>query len=152
MSSVRAWLNHYALVLLAMVGSFSFHGALLWSGSYRNTYDAYVHIFFADHYARGWFELWEPRWYTGFTMASYPPLTHQLTALISLLSTLPTGYITVMLFSAVFTTLGVYRFSRLWVAHRPASYAALLVVFSTSVAEVAHVLGSCPRSLCWALC
>ncbi len=29
------------------------------------SYDAYAHIFFADHYRRWWFNLFEPRWFGG---------------------------------------------------------------------------------------
>jgi len=49
----------------------------------RTAYDTYTHIFFADHYRHAWFSLWEPRWYLGFSVASYPPLVHQLIALLS---------------------------------------------------------------------
>lgn len=139
-----SWFTRYRLLVLAIAGSLIFHGALLLAGSYRGTYDAYVHIFFADHYARSWWNPWEPRWYTGFTLFSYPPLTHQLTALISKISSLPTGFIIVMLSSTLVTTLGVYRFSRLWVSERPALYAALLVVVSSSIAETVHVFGQLP--------
>lgn len=136
--------THYRLVILAMVGSLLFHGVLLLSGSYKGTYDAYVHIFFGDHYRRAWWTLWEPRWYTGFTMVSYPPLTHQLTALIARVFSLPAGFITVMTVSSMVSTLGVYRFSRLWVDERPAQYAALLAVVSSSIAETVHVFGQLP--------
>jgi len=141
---MRRWFQHYQLVVLAVIGTLSFHAGLLMAGSYRSTYDAYVHMFFGDHYARAWWSLWEPRWYTGFTMASYPPLTHQLIALISKVSTIPVGFCVVMLFSACMTTIGVYRFSLLWVNHRAASYAALLTVFSSSIAETVHVFGQLP--------
>ena len=139
-----AWFTRYRLLVIALLGTLIFHGALLFAGSYRETYDAFVHIFLADHYARSWWNLWEPRWYTGFTMISYPPLTHQLTAILSWFTSLPTGFIIVTLFSTVFTTLGVYRFSRLWVPHRPALYAALLTMMSSSVAETVHVFGQLP--------
>lgn len=141
---LEAWFSHNRLLVLAVVGTVIFHGGLLLSGSYRGTYDAYVHIFFADHYERSWWSLWEPRWYTGFTMVSYPPLTHQLTALISKVSSLPTGFMTVMLLSTVTTTIGIFRFSRLWVGQRPALYAALLAVVSSSIAETVHVFGQLP--------
>jgi hypothetical protein len=59
--------------VLALVLGGVFHGGLLFGGSWRGTYDAWVHIFFADHYQRSWFEMFEPRWYTGFSVASYPP-------------------------------------------------------------------------------
>ncbi|MBX3082877.1 MAG: hypothetical protein KF716_14670 [Anaerolineae bacterium] len=132
------------LLLLAVIGALALHGMLLFAGSYRGTYDAYVHIFFADHYRRYWFDLWEPRWYTGFTMVSYPPLTHQLTALLSYPFGLLNGFILVMLFGAVTTTIGVYRFSRLWVSERAATYATVITVFSSSIAETVHVFGQLP--------
>lgn len=141
---VETGLMHHKLLLLALVGSLAFHGVLLLSGTYRGTYDAYVHIFFADHYSRDWWSLWEPRWYTGFTMASYPPLTHQLTALLSRFTSLTTGFVIVMTVSTLMVTLGVYRFSQLWVSRRAAGYAALLVVFSSSIAETVHVFGQLP--------
>lgn len=134
----------YRILLIALISTFSFHASLLLAGSYRGTYDAYVHIFFGDHYARAWWNLWEPRWYTGFTVVSYPPLTHQLIAIISKFSSLPTGFVVVMITATVLNTLGIYRFSRLWVGHRPASYAALLAVFSSSIAETVHVFGQLP--------
>jgi len=138
------WFKDYRLLVLAVVITLVFHGGLLLSGTYQGTYDAYVHIFFADHYERSWWNPWEPRWYTGFTMVSYPPLTHQLTALISKVSSLPTGFITVMLISTVTCTIGVFRFSRLWVPLRPALYAALLGSVSSSIAETVHVFGQLP--------
>ena len=138
------WFSRNRLIILAIVGTLIFHGGLLLAGSYRGTYDAFVHMFFADHYDRSWWNPWEPRWYTGFTLVSYPPLTHQLTALISKVSSIPIGFMTVMLFATLTTTLGVYRFSRLWVDKRPATYAALLAVVSSSISETVHVFGQLP--------
>jgi len=138
------WFSRNRLIILAIVGTLIFHGGLLLAGSYQGTYDAFVHMFFADHYDRSWWNPWEPRWYTGFTLVSYPPLTHQLTALISKVSSIPIGFMTVMLFATLTTTLGVYRFSRLWVDKRPATYAALLAVVSSSIAETVHVFGQLP--------
>jgi len=138
------WFVRYRWLIFALVITLIFHGGLLLSGTYQRTYDAYVHIFFADHYARSWWNPWEPRWYTGFTMVSYPPLTHQLTALISKIASLPTGFMTVMLVSTLTSTLGIYRFSRLWVGERPAMYAALLASVSSSIAETVHVFGQLP--------
>ncbi len=143
-TTIEQWLSDNRYLLIALVGTFAFHGVILFSGSYRGTYDAYVHMFFADHYARGWWDLWEPRWYTGFTTVSYPPLSHQTTALLSKVFSIPTGFTLVMLVASVNATLGVYRFSRLWVAERPAGYAALLAVFSSSFAETIHVFGQLP--------
>ncbi|MBK8020805.1 MAG: hypothetical protein IPK19_05085 [Chloroflexi bacterium] len=138
------WFRHNQLLILAIIGTLTLHGVLLMRGSYVSTYDAWVHIFFGDHYARAWWSLWEPRWYTGFTMASYPPLTHQLIGLLSKFMTLPGAFGVIIVTASGLTTLGVYRFSRLWVNHRAASYAALLTVFSSSIAETIHVFGQLP--------
>ncbi len=139
------FLTRQRWLLVALVVALFFHGALLLAGSYRGTYDAYVHIFFGDHYRRDWFSLWDTRWYTGFTLVSYPPLTHQLIGLIAKLTgNLTTGFVIVMLTSSLTTTLGVYRFSRLWINERAAGYAALLTAFSSSIAETVHVFGQLP--------
>lgn len=139
-----AWIAYNRILLLAIIGTFMVHAGLLFNGTLWGTYDAFVHMFFADHYARGWFDLWEERWYTGFTMVSYPPLTHQLTALISKFSSIKMGYVLSILASTIITMIGIYRFSRLWVNHRAASYAALLAVFSSSITETVHVFGQSP--------
>jgi len=55
----------------------------LFSGYQQRAFDSYVHMFLADHYVRGWFDLWEPRWYGGFSVITYPPLAHQLVAVFS---------------------------------------------------------------------
>lgn len=44
------------LMTVAVLGALVFHGGLSLFGTYRNTYDAYVHIFFADHWRRAWFD------------------------------------------------------------------------------------------------
>ena len=63
---------------LAVLFSCLFHGALILAARYRLSYDAYVHMFFGDHYRMHWWSLWDGRWYTGFSVTSYPPLVHQL--------------------------------------------------------------------------
>src|SRR5258708_3645016 len=70
-------------LLLALTLAFIYHGVMILSGTFRHTYDALIHIFFADHYYRYWFDPWEYRWYTGFTMTSYPPGSQQSIALLA---------------------------------------------------------------------
>jgi len=142
---MRSLLNRYnPLLFLALAIALAYHGSLLLSGTYTHTYDAYVHIFFADHYARAWFDHWEPRWYTGFPMTSYPPGSQQLIALLSYLVGLQTGFVIVALFSVLNVTLGIYRFSKIWVCEEAAGYAALLTVFASCIAETVHVFGQLP--------
>ncbi len=128
----------------AIALAFLVHGVLLASGSYRGTYDAWVHIFFGDHYARDWFSTWEPRWYTGFTTVSYPPASHQSIALVSMFVGLTTAFVAVQLAAVVTVIVGVYRFSLLWVSREAAGWAALLAVVSSSIAEVVHTFGQLP--------
>ena len=72
-------LNGIFLLCIALGMAVMTHGALL-PFTHGNTYDAYIHMFFGEHYARSWFDPWEPRWYTGFATTSYPPGTHMMIA------------------------------------------------------------------------
>lgn len=120
------------------------HGSLLVSGTFRGTYDAYVHMFFGDHYARDWFSTWETRWYTGFTTVSYPPGTHQMIAALSKLVGLETAFVLVQLAAILLLVTGVYRMAAIWVSPEASRWAAMLTVISTSVAEAIHVFGQLP--------
>ncbi|MFT4616835.1 MAG: hypothetical protein ACI89G_000905 [Minisyncoccia bacterium] len=122
------------------------HGALLTAGSYRGSYDAWVHIFFGDHYARDWFSTWEPRWYTGFTVTSYPPASHQAIGLFSRLIGLEAAFVVLQIAAVLNIVVGVYRFSMLWVSREAAGWAALLAVVSSSLAEVVHTFGQLPTT------
>lgn len=135
-------------LLLALALAFVYHGVLLSSYDFKRTYDALIHIFFADHYYRYWWDPWEYRWYTGFTMTSYPPGSQQSIALIAHLFSgdLLKAFIVVQLFSILNITLGTYRFSRIWVSEEAAGYAALLVVFCSSITETVHVFGQLPTT------
>jgi hypothetical protein len=135
------------LLFLALGSALTFHGGLLLSGSFTKTYDAYVHLFFADHYQRGWFSTWEPRWYTGFTTVSYPPGAHQALAAVGKVVGLKAAFPIVQLAAILNTTLGIYRYSRIWVQERPAVYAAIAFVFSTCIAETVHVFGQLPTTI-----
>ena len=127
------------------------HGTLLVAGSFRGTYDAYVHIFLGDHYARDWFSTWETRWYTGFTTVSYPPGTHHMIAALSKLISLEAAFVVVQLTGVALLVIGAVRMSRLWVSPQAANWAGALVVVSTSVAEAVHVFGQLPTIVALAL-
>jgi len=134
-------------IQLTLMLALLIHTPLLLSGSFRRTYDAYVHIFFADHYARDWFSTWETRWYTGFTTVSYPPGTHQLMALLSSIFGLEGAFIVVQIAGVLLLVIGVYRTSLLWVDEHSARWAALLAVLSTSIAEAVHIFGQLPTTV-----
>lgn len=132
------------LLAVALLLALLFHGTLLAFGSYRNTFDAYVHIFFADHYARSWFNNWEPRWYTGFTVTSYPPGSHELIALFSFAVGLSWAFVIVQTLAILLLVVGVYRFSRLWVDPAAAGLAAIIAALSPAIGEAVHVYGQLP--------
>ncbi len=132
------------LLSLAVLVSFGLHGLLITNHLYRMSYDAFVHLFFADHYRRAWWELWEPRWYAGFSVASYPPLVHQAIGLLSHLIGLERAWSVVLLGALTTLPIGVYSFSRLFVGRRAAGYAALMTALLPSVALTAHTFGQLP--------
>ncbi|MEZ4675115.1 MAG: glycosyltransferase family 39 protein [Caldilineaceae bacterium] len=142
---VEVWKPQRPLLLVAIFGALVIHGGLALYGSYANTYDAYIHMFFADHWLKSWFDHWDPRWYTGFTMTSYPPLSHQSVALLSKLTgDLRTAFVLVQTIAMALLTLGMYRFAKLWVDDEAAQWAAIWLVLSSGVAETVHVFGQLP--------
>src|SRR4029077_9823409 len=106
-----------------------------------------THIFFADHYRMSWFALWEPRWFGGFSVSAYPPLVHQLIALLSF----PLGYegafAILLLLTLVVFPLAAWRFALVFVPAGAASFAAIVAVFVPGVALAAHSYGQLPTLL-----
>lgn len=140
-----SWQARRPILLAALFGALLLHGMLGFYGSYAQTYDAYIHMFFADHWVRSWFDHWEPRWYTGFTMTSYPPLSHQSVAILSAFTgDLRTAFVLVQTTAMTLMTLGMYRFAQLWVDEEAAQWAALWLVCSSALAETIHVFGQLP--------
>ncbi len=134
------------LLLVALAGCVLFHGGLL-PFTHANTYDAFIHMFFADSYHRSWFDPWEPRWYTGFATTSYPPGSHMAIAALMHFLPLRAAFVLVQVIGLVLLTVGVYRFSRLWVKARSAGYAAISLVLASSVSETVHLFGQLPTIL-----
>ena len=93
------------------------------------SYDANFHIFFASHYLHHWFDPWNTKWYAGFSQMTYPPLPQQWVAVLSHIFGLDMAYMAVQMAAILLLVVGVYRFAKLWVSPRAASYAALASVF-----------------------
>ncbi|MFT6414791.1 MAG: hypothetical protein ACJARZ_000123 [Dokdonia sp.] len=111
----------------------------------ERTYDALIHLFFANHYATSWFEPWNYSWYTGFTVMGYPPLVHQTIGALSYIGGLKFGMFTVALIGVVLFITGVYRFTQVLIPNKKvAGYAAILAVFSSSFVETLHIFGQLP--------
>lgn len=105
------------------------------------SYDTNFHIFFASHYVHHWFDPWNAKWYAGFSQTTYPPLPQQWVALLSHLLGLDMAYMAVQLAAVLLLTLGVYRFSLLWISPRAASFAALASVFLGSESFLVYSAG-----------
>jgi len=112
-----------------------------------NSYDANFHVFFASHYAHSWFNPWNPKWFAGFSQATYPPLAHQWIALLSYVFGLHMAYLLVQLVGILLVPVGVYRFARLWVDERASSYAALFSIFLGALAFLVYSAGQLPTTL-----
>ena len=132
------------IVLLAL----AIHGPLLaLQLPLTNSYDANFHIFFASHYAHHWFDPWNPKWFAGFSQTTYPPLAHQWIALLSYVFGLHMAFLLVQLIAVLLTPVSVYKFARLWVDERAASYASLFSVFAGAVAFLVYSAGQLPTTL-----
>src|SRR4029077_11457837 len=127
-----------------MVLALAFHGPLVAGGLYRYSWDAATHIFFADHYRRSWFSLWDPRWFGGFSVSSYPPLTHQLLALMSLPFGYDAAFGLLLLATLVLFPVAVWRFARVFVSPAAATGAATVAPFVPGLALAAHAFGQLP--------
>lgn len=127
-------------VVVAIIG----HGLFILSGRYHLSYDAYTHMLFANHYAEDWFSLWETRWYTGFTVISYPPLTHQLIALFIPFLGFDKAYALILWLVTASYPLGTYTFSRIFTGRASASYSALASAVLLPIYVTAHIFGQLP--------
>ena len=132
------------LLFLALLFGLAFHGSAIFF-TLEETYDAYVHLFFAEHYASNWFEHWNYKWYTGFTVHGYPPLVHQFIAIFSFFGGLKFGLYVLTFLSIVLFITGTYRYSLLLSGKEIiAGCTAVLAVLSTSFIEALHLFGQLP--------
>jgi hypothetical protein len=131
-------------VRFAILLTFVCHGLFIITARYRLSYDAYVHMFFADHYRSNWWALWEPRWYTGFEVVSYPPLVHQLIALLSFPFGVEFGFAIFLLLVLTAFPLAVFAYARIFAGRTVAGYAALACAVLPSIYLSAHTFGQLP--------
>lgn len=131
------------LLCFALAAAVLFHGGLL-PFTHANTYDAFIHMFFGDHYHRSWFDPWEPRWYTGFATTSYPPGSHMAIGALQYLMPLRAAFVVVQLTGILLLTIGVYRYALLWVSPGAAGFASVVLVLSSSISETLHLFGQLP--------
>ena len=125
------------IVLLALL----VHGPLLLMQIPNDSYDAYLHQFFAAHYAQHWFSPWNEKWFTGFSQTTYPPLEQQWIALFSHIMGLRLAYMLVQMIAILLLPIGVYRYARIWVSERAASYAAIASVLLGTLSFLVYQAG-----------
>ncbi|MCS7143310.1 MAG: hypothetical protein NZ920_05965 [Aigarchaeota archaeon] len=118
---------------------------------YRFSYDAYTHVFFADHYRRDWFNLWDDRWYGGVSVTTYPPLTHQLMALISFLLNLEMAYQVIAILAYGLLSYSIYLFSRIFLTEGEAQYTAFVGSLLPAAGLVLNAFGQLPTVFSTAL-
>lgn len=94
---------------IASIAAFSIQLIL---GFQWSSYDANTHAFLASHYVRGWFTSYDPRWYGGFSVLGYPPLFHQLVALLSFPLGLQNAYSLASLMAYLIAAGGTYSLAR----------------------------------------
>lgn len=131
-------------VKIATLIAFGLHGLIILAGGSRLGYDAFTHMFFADHYLHSWWSLWETRWYTGFEVISYPPLVHQLIAFLARLVGVNAGYGLLLWLVVIIYPLAIYHFSHIFTGDRAAGYAAIGAAMLPSLFLSAHTFGQLP--------
>lgn len=131
-------------LIAAILFGLTFHGSTIFF-TLESTYDALIHLFFANHYANSWFEPWNFKWYTGFTVMSYPPLVHQSIGALSLIGGLKFGLFSVAFIAITLFITGAYRFALLITGNRAvAGYSVLFASLSSSFIETLHIFGQLP--------
>jgi len=128
-------------IKLAVISSALFNLPIAASGVWTRSYDAFTHMFFAAHYLERWFSLWEPRWYMGFNVASYPPLVHQIMALIAFFGGLKVAFAVVAIASVAILPIVMYHYAKVYVSEDGASMAALISAFWPSVYVSLYAVG-----------
>src|ERR1700692_2129602 len=139
-STVRSYSRPIPILAIVLV-ALAVHGPLLLMQLPSGSFDANFHMFFASHYIHHWFNPWNEKWFGGFSQTTYPPLTHQWIALFSTVVGLKMGYMLVQLIAVLLLPVGVFRFARIWVEDRAASYAALGSVFLGALACLVYQAG-----------
>ncbi|MCX6023715.1 MAG: hypothetical protein NTZ05_18685 [Chloroflexi bacterium] len=131
----------------AAILSVTLHLPLVMLGIHLLSYDAPIHTFFASHYLRSPLALWEPRWYGGFSVASYPPLAQQTMALIAAVVGLDAAYPVLLLFTAAALPPAIYAWGRIWVGRRAAGLGAVIGAMAPCVGLTAFNFGQLPQLL-----
>jgi len=126
----------------ALIFSFLFNFIMVMSNFQERTFDSYTHMFFADHYRRAWFSLWEYKWYGGFYVNTYPPMAHQVLALFSILiGDLELSYQLLTLLLLLLLPVGMYSFSKIFIGENNAKFVPIIAIFLPSILTTIYIFG-----------
>src|SRR4051794_26767089 len=118
-SALDSALSHHrrhTLIIAATCLAASVFWLPMVSGEALRGWDALTHVFFAQGYADNWWSTTDYRWYGGYPRASYPPLAHQLVALLILVTQHPEdSYQLVDWLLLAAGPLAAFRFARIFV-------------------------------------
>ena len=131
-------------VLWAMLIGSALHGFFILTTRYRWSYDAYTHMLFGNHYRENWFGLWEPRWYTGFEVVSYPPLIHQLIGAFAFLVGFEAAFAIMLWLITSLVPLAIYSWSRIFIGKTASAHAALISAIHLPIFVTAYIFGQLP--------
>lgn len=131
---------------LIILAALAVHVPLMLMRLPLHSFDTNFHLFFASHYMHHWFDPWNVKWYAGFSQTTYPPLAQQWVALFAFPLGLQFGYMAVQLIAILLLGVGAYRFAKLWVSPRAASFAALASVLLGSESILVYSAGQLPTT------
>ena len=134
--------RRYCLFLAST--AFLFNLGLSLSGFYDWTYDSWAHLFFSSHYMNSWFDTWEPGWFGGFSVTSYPPLVTQLLGLLAYAIGLEPAYVLLTLGIAVLLPIAVFSFCNNFLSHQHAGWAGFLSILLPSIYVTNYAYGQLP--------
>jgi hypothetical protein len=135
----------------AIAVTLAVHGPLLMMQLPLRSSQTGVNMFLAQHYARHWFNTWNPGWGAGFSQTATPPLAHQWVGLFSTFMGLTLAYMLVQLCAVLLLTIGTYRFAAIWTHEQGARIAAVASAFLGSGALLIYYQGDLPASLATSL-
>ena len=132
------------LLLIVVLLTAAFNLIPLAGEFWQDTYDGETHLFFADHYRRGWWDAWEEKWMQGFWVYSYPPLVHQLIALTGKVAGLETGYRLVQFATVLAYPVALWHLAGELFGAETADHAAVLSALPAGIYLALYSFGQLP--------
>jgi len=107
------------------------------------TFDMSSHLFFSKHYKENWFSLTNQQLSGGLDLSTYPPLTHQIVALLSFVFPLKVSYYFVLIIFWILLSYFSTRFLLDYLKIRDEKFwlAYLFIFFSTGILVTIFVFG-----------